>query len=183
MNITADREVPLAASLTPTPETRERYESSIRTRKVVGWTVLGTGVALAVAGGVYGATKLKDVTDSRNQLNTVLAAEADPNNQCYAKGLDYGLRQCAAVKSDAQSRVDSAVLRRNLGFIGAGVGLVAAGVGGYLLLSSGDPNRYRKNVGVALTDGAVWIDGQGGTVAGWSLLIGSGVLPQDPGPI
>ncbi len=162
VNITADGEVPLAAALTPTPETRERYESSIRTRKVVGWTVLGTGVALAVAGGVYGAIKLKDVTDSRNQLNTVLAAEADPNNQCYAKGLDYGLRQCGAVKSDAQSRVDSAVLRRNLGFIGAGVGLVAAGVGGYLLLSSGDPNRYRKNVGVALTDGAVWTDGQGG---------------------
>jgi hypothetical protein len=35
-------------------------------------------------------------------------------------------------------------------------------VGGYLLLSSGDPNRYRKNAGVALPDGAVWTDGQGG---------------------
>ncbi len=162
VNITADREVPLAVSLTPTPETRARYESGIRTRKAVGWTVLGIGAALAVAGGVYGATKLKDVSDARNQLNTVLAAEADYNNPCYAQGGDYGLRQCAAVKASAQSRVDSAVLRRNLGFIGAGVGLVAAGVGTYLLLSAGDPDRYRKNVGVALTDGAVWADGQGG---------------------
>ena len=164
VNITAEGEAPLIATLTPTPETRERYESSIRTRKVVGWSVLGAGAVLAIAGGVYGATKLKDVSDSRNNLNGILSAEADPTNQCYALGLDYGLRQCDVKKSDAQSRVDSAVLRRNLGFIGAGVGLVAVGVGTYILLSNGDPNRYRKSTGLAITDGMVWTDGQSGVL-------------------
>ena len=162
VSITAGGGAPLAVALTPTPENRERYESSIRTRRVVGWTVLGTGVVLAAAGGVYGVTKLKDVTDSRNYLSTVLADENNPSALCYSNGGEYGLRGCAAKKSDAQSQVDSAVLRRNLGFIGAGVGLVVAGVGGYLLLSSGDPNRYRKSEGLALTDGAVWTNGQGG---------------------
>jgi len=164
VNITAAGEASLTAYLSPTPETRARYESGIRTHKVIGWTVLGVGTAMAIAGGVYGLTKLKDVSDSRNNLSGVLADEANPNNPCYALGLDYGLRQCDAKKSDAQSRVDSAVLRRNLGFIGAGVGLVAAGVGTYILLSNGDPNRYRKSTGLAITDGAVWTDGQGGVL-------------------
>jgi hypothetical protein len=162
VNITADGEAPLAAYLTPTPETRGHYESSIRTHKIIGWTVLAAGAALAVGGGVYGVTKLKDVSDARNNLNGVLADEANQNAQCYALGLDYGLRQCDVKKADARSRVDSAVLQRNLGFIGAGVGLVAAGVGTYILLSNGDPDRYRKNTGLAITDGAVWTDGQRG---------------------
>jgi len=45
------------------------------------------------------------------------------------------------------------------------VGLVAAGVGTYILLSNGDPNRYRKTTGLAITDGAVWTDGQGGALS------------------
>jgi tetratricopeptide (TPR) repeat protein len=162
INITSFSESQLVVDLRPTAETRERYESSLRTRRIVGWTVLGTGAALAIAGGVYGLTKLKDVSDSRSALDNVLAAEADKNNRCYAQGAEYDFQGCGPIKSDAQSRVDSAVLRRNLGFIGAGVGLATAAVGGYLLLTNGDPNRYRKSTGVALTDGAIWTDGQRG---------------------
>jgi tetratricopeptide (TPR) repeat protein len=162
INIASISESQLVVDLRPTPETRERYESSLKTRRIVGWTVLGTGAALAIAGGVYGLTRLKDVSDSRSALDNVLAAEADKTNRCYAQGTEYDFQGCGPIKSDAQSRVDSAVLRRNLGFIGAGVGLAAAAVGGYLLLTNGDPNRYRKSTRVALTDGAIWTDGQRG---------------------
>ena len=165
ISMTAGGETPLNIALTPTPETRARYEDGVKTRRIVGWSVLGAGAALAIGGGVYALTRLGDVSNSRTYLSSVLANEADPKNQCYALGPDYGARGCDAIRSDAQSKVDSAVLRRNLGFIGAGVGLVAAAVGSYVILSNGDPNRYRGTTGLALTDGMFWIDGEHAGVA------------------
>jgi hypothetical protein len=160
-SVTAGGDTPVVIDLNPTPETRARYEDSIKTRREVGWSILGAGAVVAIAGGVYALTKLGDVSNARDYLNNVvLANEADPQNECYAKGSLYSAHGCDAIKSDAQNRVDSAVLRRNLGFIGAGVGALAAGVGGYVLLSNGDPKRYRKTTGLAITDGALWIDGQ-----------------------
>jgi hypothetical protein len=154
----------VAATLVPTPEMRARYESSVRGRRWAGWSVLSVGAVLAVAGGVYGATKLKDVSDARKYRDGVLDNEADRNNLCYAQGLDYGPRGCGAIKSDAERRVDSAVLRRNLGFVGGAVGLVAAGIGGYLLLGADDPHRYRRSGGLADLRGAAWLDGHAGGV-------------------
>ena len=167
INLTAGGETPLAVVLTPTAEARSRYEASMHTRRVVGWTTLAAGAVVLVAGGAYGLSKLGDVSNSRKYLSGIQANEANSANQCYAQGPEYVLRGCDVIKSDAQSRVDSAVLRRNLGFIGAGVGAVVAGVGGYLLLSSGDADRYRKPSAVALTDGLVWVGDHG---AGLSLL-------------
>ena len=132
---------------------------------MIGWTVLGVGAALAIGGGAYSLTEVHDVSNARTYPGTVLANEADAKNLCYAQGPDYGARGCDAIRSDAQSKVDSAVLRRNLGFIGAGVGVVAAAVGSYVLLSNADPNRYRRTTNVALTDATIWTDGGRGGVA------------------
>ena len=165
ITISPAREEHLAISLTPTAETRERYEARVRTRRWTGYAVLSTGAALAIVGGVYGLTKQSDVTDSRRQLDTVLAAEANPKNPCYALGLDYGLRHCGETQSSARDQVDQAVLRRNLGFIGAGVGLVTVGVGTYLLLSNDDPHRYRKDTGPVITAGTAWTNGHATGIA------------------
>jgi hypothetical protein len=158
IDLPAGRETPLAVVLVPTSETRARYQGAIRTRKIAGWTLLGLGLAAAAGGTTYGLTRLGDVSDSRDYLNGVLANEADPANTCYAgQGATYQIKGCDAIKADAQSRVDSAVLRRNIGFIGAGVGAAVAAVGGYLLLTSGDPNRYQSRDGVALAGSFVWV--------------------------
>jgi len=151
-------ETPLAVILVPTAQTRERYEASVHTRKVVGWSVLGAGAVLAIGGAVYAFTRFKDVSDSRSYLNQVLANENDASNTCYInQGPTYQLRGCDAIKADAQNRVDSAVLKRNLGFVGAGVGVLAAGVGGYLLLSASDPKRYRREAEAEGTHAAFWL--------------------------
>jgi hypothetical protein len=165
VNVTAGGETPLSLALSPTAETREQYESGVRTRRVVGWTLLGAGAAIAIAGGAYGIAKLGDVKDARSNLDKVLADEANPGNKCYINNPEYLAYQCDVPHTAAQNQVDSAVLRRNLGFVGAGVGLVAAGLGTYLLLASGDPNRYRTPLGVAITDGTVWTDGRAAGLA------------------
>jgi hypothetical protein len=165
VNLTAGSQTPLALTLVPTPDTLMQYEGSVRTRRVVGWTVLGAGAALTIAGGVYGVVQLGDVNDARSSLDSVLANERDAYNPCYAQSPDYQARGCDAIKTTAQDRVDSAVLRRNLGFVGAGVGVLVAGLGTYVLLTSGDANRYRKPAGVALTEGTLWTDGEAKGVA------------------
>jgi tetratricopeptide (TPR) repeat protein len=166
INLPAGSETPLAVVLVPTSETRARYQSALRTRRIVGWSLLGLGVAMVAGGTTYGLTRFGEVSDSRDYLNQVLANEADRNNTCYAgQGATYQIKGCDAIKADAQSRVDSAVLKRNLGFVGAGVGAAAAVVGGYLLLSGGDPDRYKDRV--ALSNTFVWV-GQG--AAGMTLV-------------
>jgi hypothetical protein len=149
-------ETPLAVVMVPTAETRARHESSVHARKVVGWTLLGVGAAAAVGGTVYGVMQLGDVTDARKYRDGILAAEADRNNLCWAgQGPTYQLRGCDAIKADAEDRVDSAVLRRNLGFVGAGAGVVMAGIGAYLLASA--PARDLNPAAPTLSLASFWL--------------------------
>lgn len=165
VHMTGGGETPLAVVLTPTPETRARYESSARTRRIIGWSTLATGVVLLAAGGAYGLSKLGDVSDARKELDQVLANEANPNHQCSTQNFERTAYGCDEIHSTAQDRIDSAVLRRNLGFIGAGAGAVVAGVGSYLLLTGDDPDRYRRPSAVALSDAVVWWGERSGGVA------------------
>jgi hypothetical protein len=168
VTLPAGGEIPLAVILMPTTEMRASYESSVRTRKIVGWSLLGVGAAMAIGGAVYGITQLSDVSDARNYLAGINANEADRTNACYInQGPTYVLRGCDVIKADAQNQVDTAVLHRNLGFIGGGVGVLVAGVGTYYLLTAGDPNRYRKGADVALAHASFWLgDGSGGVSLG-----------------
>lgn len=158
LTLPAGGETTLAVIMVPTTETQRSYESSVRARRIWGWSLLGLGAAMAVGGAIYAITKLSAVSDARSALATVNANEADKNNLCYAQqGNTYYLRGCDVIKSAAQNAVDSAVLRRNLGFAAGGAGVLVAGVGSYFLLSAGDPNRYRKSAGVA--QATLWWDG------------------------
>jgi hypothetical protein len=158
VDLGAGVETPLAVVMVPTSETRARQDNAIHTRKVVGWTLLGVGAATAVGGTVYGVMQLGDVSDARKYRDGILAAEADWNNQCWAgQGPTYQLRGCDAIRADAEDRVDSAVLRRNLGFVGAGAGVVMAGIGAYLLASAPTPGRDRSSGAPTLSLASVWL--------------------------
>lgn len=81
-----------------------------------GWVLLGTGGAALVVGGVFGAL--------------ALSARHDENASCKTVG---GSRYCTTDASSAISRDKDYSLIADIGF---GVGVVAAGVGAYLVLGS-----------------------------------------------
>jgi hypothetical protein len=130
----------LQITLAPTAETQARLDSSRATRKVAAWSLLAGGAALVAAGVIVGVVENGALSSARTDFtHNVTDKENDLTNVCY-KDEDIGLydaHMCDKVHSYYQNRVDKASLGRLLGFVGAGVGVVAAGVGGYLLATTG----------------------------------------------
>jgi hypothetical protein len=83
-------------------------------RPFLGWVLVGVGGALVVAGGVTLAVREGNVSDLE---------DACPGGQCPASR-----------RSDLESTRDAAQLQGPLGGVLIGAGVVAAGVGAYLLL-------------------------------------------------
>ncbi|HXI60333.1 MAG TPA: PEGA domain-containing protein [Polyangia bacterium] len=168
VDVVAQGDTPLSAALSPTPETRVQNQESARFRRVFGWSLAGAGAVLAVAGGVYAGFTQKDVSSAHTDLDTVLANERDVNSLCYAMRPEYTARGCDVFKSDAQDRVDSTTLHRNLALVGAGVGVVAVVVGGYLLMSTPDGGKGDRAAAATAGGGSListaWTDGHGGGV-------------------
>jgi hypothetical protein len=156
-------EVPLTVLLVPTADTRAHNDSAARTRKIAGWSMVGVGAATAIGGAIYAFSQFGSVSDASKYRDGILANEADWQNPCYAnQGTTYQARGCDVIKADAQDRYDSAVLRRNVGFIGAGAGVLVAGIGTYLVATAGGSGRYAKNDGAATF---VWFGPGGGGVS------------------
>lgn len=148
IQIDPGRDLALAVSLVPTLETQTRDEDSARTRRIVGWSMMGGGVATAVGAAAYAILTRHDVSQAQASLNDQLAKEQNTANlpptsrdPCY-DGPDrmpnyYEGFGCGAIKAGLQNQVDSAKLKRVLAWSGVGVGAIAAGIGGYLLATSG----------------------------------------------
>jgi hypothetical protein len=95
---------------------------------------------VAVAGGsvgflVWNAGKISTAKDGL--ASTQSEPACDIRNGGFAD-------QCNADVSAAQSTLDSANSRNIFGYVGLGVGALAAGLGVYLLVSNDDPHRYDK---------------------------------------
>jgi PEGA domain len=154
----------LLVTLVPTAETKARADSSRQTRKILGWSLVAGGAALAVGGGVFAAVAQGDIKPAQDNLTEVLQTEKDasPTNLCYAGTANVGRYMaagCDVIKSNAQSDVDSAKLKRNLAIGGAAVGAIVAGVGTYLLFSGSGTGETGAT---GVTTAQVWGDGQGG---------------------
>jgi len=166
VQLEAGRTTTLAVNLVPTLDRRARDEQAIHGRRVLGGTILGAGLAVAVGAAVYVIATHGDVSSAQSTLNTQVAMEADPLNPCYlGVGRTVGVyeqRNCGDVKSYDQNQVDSAKLKRLLGYSAIGVGAVVAGVGGYFLATAGSAH----GAAVARTRLDLWAAGQG---AGLSL--------------
>lgn len=163
VQIEAGRTTTLAVALTPTLETRARDGEAIHGRRVLGGTILGAGLAVAVGAAIYVIATHDDVSNAQATLNMQLATEKDftSANGC-GDPARYGINMCAATKASDQDAVNSAKLKRILGYSAIGLGAVVAGVGGYLLATSSSA----RSAAVAHTRLDLWAAGQG---AGLSL--------------
>ncbi len=166
MLIEAGKTITLAVNLVPTIETRARDAEAIHGRRVLGGTLLGAGLAVAVGAAVYVIATHSDVSKAQKTLDDQLTAEKTPGNACYdgvgAPAGVYDLTGCAGFKSSDQDAVNSAKLKRILGYSAIGLGAVAAGIGGYVLGTAGSA----RGSAVARTRFDLWASGQG---AGLSL--------------
>ncbi len=166
VQLDAGRTTTLAVTLTPTLETRARDEEAIHGRRLLAGSLLGGGLAIAPGSALYVIATRSDVSNAQSSLDDQLSMERDPAKLCY-HGPDrmtgkYEQAGCAAIKAADQDAVDSAKLKRTLGYVCIGLGAVIAGVGGYLLATAGSA----RSASVAGTRVDLWAAGRG---AGLSL--------------
>jgi tetratricopeptide (TPR) repeat protein len=160
VDVAAQRDTSLTVVLLPTPETRAQLSDSVRLRRTVGVSLAAAGAAVAVAAGVYAVLVMKDVSSSQDQLNLVKLHEGMAGDPCYLMSTQYMAHGCDVIHATAQDQVDTNTLHRNLGFAGAGVGLVAAGVGAYLLVTTPSGAASERSVAHRSLSGTAWADGR-----------------------
>jgi hypothetical protein len=171
VDVTAGGEGVVKGELRPTAKTRATYVSGAQARRswalvstVGGVLVTGAGVGLAV----WSNGKLPG---ARNGV-ALAQKDAQPGGACDpASGLSSTrLLVCQQQLSSAQSEVDKYTNLRTVGIGGAVVGAAVIGLGVYLLVTGGDPDRYDSDetlagslrpVFVATPDGAgLWLRGK-----------------------
>jgi hypothetical protein len=160
VDVSAGKDTPVVVDLVPTPETRARNEESARMRRILGWSLAGSGAAVAVVGAIVAAGGFRDLSPANDTLNQVRANESTPTNACFINSPDYMPRGCDVIHNMAQDAVDTATLHRNLGLGIAALGAVAAGTGAYFILTSG--NKYGAAESTTSVAAQVWGDGRGG---------------------
>jgi hypothetical protein len=85
------------------------------TKRTVGWITVGSGTAIALAGGVFGALSFADLSAAKNDEDL-----CGPEKSCTQDGLD---------------KVDGAQTKALIADISMGVGIAAIGVGTFLILT------------------------------------------------
>ena len=145
----AGDEITLRITLDPTPETRVGYVDRVQARSRWGWIATGGGLALALgAGGVawWSQQSLPELesrlAEAERAFTEGSGGECDPDSALGA------MREvCQARVVDADTELSNRKLLRTLSAVGAGVGVAAAAIGLYLLLTNDDPHRYDRPVG------------------------------------
>jgi hypothetical protein len=126
--------------LQPTPEYRAAYRSRTGSRRTWGWISVGAGTAITAAGVVFVVVNNAAESDKKDAFDE----EAARNGEGGECDLEAGrqtptcVRRLNAALDDLKTVRD----REKFGWIGAGVGAAAIGLGAVLLLTNDDPNRY-----------------------------------------
>ena len=144
----AGDETTLRITLDPTPETRLAHVERVQARQRWGWLATGGGLALALGGAGLAIWSQQSLPELERRLE-----EAADN---FSPGSQRRLRQGDRLSRAMMRDVCQARYRRcrrpalesqvaaHLERGGAGVGVAAAAVGLYLLLTNDDPHRYDR---------------------------------------
>jgi hypothetical protein len=167
VEIVNGQDATLVVTLKPTSETAAQREEARGSMRTVGWTLAIGGLAVLAGGVTYGLISNGNVSSAQRDYDAVIANQMlqvlpdGTKNDCWnhpstpGNAGQYAALGCQGFVDDAQHKVDNAKLGRLIGFIGAGVGAVAAGVGFALVATHGK----QEGAGVATAD--VWSDGHG----------------------
>jgi len=151
-------------TLAPTPETRAQLDASRSNRRVVAWSVLLGGAAVAVGGGVLALIENNALPGARADFNTqVTIPESIAGGTCDKNQLPsmFTAHMCDSVHSYYQGRVDHAENLRLVGVLVGGAGVAAAAVGAYLLATSGASGEAASAKAAGVTSVAAWTGGAG----------------------
>jgi len=147
-DVTAGETRSVRVYLAPTLETRAALEHRVSSRRTLGWVLLGTGVPVAIAGGVVAGLGSSALGSANNNYNAVALAETSMTGPCNPRGTNDTMMfqgtTCAAAVSSATSMKNNAQIELGVGIAVGAVGVVAAVTGLVLVLTSEDPHKYDR---------------------------------------
>jgi len=140
VEIVNGQDASLQVTLAPTAETQAQLDASRSSRRVVAWSVLVGGIALAAAGGVVAVLENSALSSAKTDFATkVTTPEMIVGGTCdkTQDASDFILHNCANIHSYYQGRIDSATRWRLIGIIGGAAGVATAVAGAVILTTSG----------------------------------------------
>jgi hypothetical protein len=165
VEVVSGQDASVLLTLTPTDETQARLDASRASRKVVSWSLLVGGAALAAAGVVTALVENSALSSARSDQSAYAAKNEVMGGYCgpqLAAG-DYTGRSCDKTHAYYQDRVDKASTLRLVGIAVGAAGVVTGAVGGWLLSTSGSSGAAPTSASAGgLTGLAAWTDATGG---------------------
>jgi len=134
ITIAAGGRVDGVVSLVPTPETRAAEADAAASQRTVGWVIGGTGLAVAAAGGVILGVNAAGAGQLGEDRAAFDAFEGD-FARCEGNPRDD---LCTDADTDLIAREQQQTTLDVVGAIGIPVGLIAVGVGAFILLGAPD---------------------------------------------
>jgi hypothetical protein len=166
VEISVGQDAAVLVALVATAEMNGQFEAAQRSRHVLGWVLVGSGVAVLAGGGIATAHFQSDVKSTGDALTLINYNETHMfvGNLCYkdfsmlGNEGTYKSAKCDVKRAAAEDDASSAKLKRNLSLGAAGLGVVAAVVGAYFLLTD-DPNHGHASA-TGIIGATAWGDGR-----------------------
>lgn len=149
--------------LLPTPETRAAYESSVRKRKIAGWTLIASGALIGGAGAVLTVLSANRVTPLKNEINDlserIAVGSGDPCSD--SNGDTDTVLDCKAQRTSKEAQLTNVRTRQTIGIVGASVGGAALVAGVVVLLTTPSASRFESAKGRSIQPIVTWQNGGG----------------------
>jgi hypothetical protein len=167
VEVVSGQDASLQVTLAPTDETQARLDASRSNRKVVSWSLIVGGAALAAAGVVTAVVENGALSSAHSDLDTYSKTYEMPGGLCdpalaTTDPGTYMAHHCDTSRADYQNRIDKASTLRTVGIAIAAAGVVSAAVGGYLLSTVGSSAPASSARAAGVTNLAAWASGAGG---------------------